>query len=101
MIRTVDQTKCIGCGTCQRICPLDVFRVDVNQPKVSPCMGACPIGNNIREIHYLLQTGRVKDAAKLMLANNPLASVTGRVCPFLRNPMLEKPGGYGGKHQRH
>ncbi|MFH1954942.1 MAG: FAD-dependent oxidoreductase [Pseudomonadota bacterium] len=81
MIRTVDQSKCIGCGTCQRICPLDVFRMDVKQPSTSPCTTACPIGNNIREIHYLMQMGSINEAATMMLANNPLASVTGRVCP--------------------
>lgn len=81
MIRSVDQSKCIGCGTCQRICPLDVFRLDVNQPVTSPCRGACPIGNNIREINNLLQLGKIENAASLMFENNPLAAVTGRVCP--------------------
>src|SRR3990170_945187 len=81
MIRTVDQSKCIGCATCQRICPLDVFRLEINQSLASPCMVACPINNNIRGIHYLLEMGRVDEAARMMLENNPLASVTGRVCP--------------------
>ena len=81
MIRSVDQSKCIGCGTCQRICPLDVFRLDVDQPTSSPCRAACPIGNNIREINNLLQLGRIEDATSLMFDNNPLAAVTGRVCP--------------------
>ena len=81
MIRSVDQSKCIGCGTCQRICPLDVFRLDVDQPTSSPCTAACPIGNNIREINNLLQLGRIEDATSLMCDNNPLAAVTGRVCP--------------------
>ena len=81
MIRTVDQAKCIGCGTCQRSCPLDVFRLDMKASVSSPCIAACPIGNNVREIHYLLETGRAHDAAVMMLAENPLASVTGRVCP--------------------
>jgi NADPH-dependent glutamate synthase beta subunit-like oxidoreductase/NAD-dependent dihydropyrimidine dehydrogenase PreA subunit len=81
MIRSVDQSKCIGCGTCQRICPLDVFRLEVNQPIASPCMAACPVGNNIRKINNLLELGRVNDAATLMFENNPLASITGRVCP--------------------
>lgn len=43
-------------------------------------MAACPVGNNIREINNLLALGRTNDAAVLMLENNPLASVTGRVC---------------------
>ena len=81
MIRTVDESKCIGCGTCQRVCPLDVFRLDVKQPVASPCRVACPVQNNIREMHYLLEMGSVDEAARMMLENNPLASVTGRVCP--------------------
>ena len=81
MIRTVDQSICIGCGTCQRVCPLDVFRLEVHQPAVSPCAATCPVRNNIREINYLLEMGRVNEAAGMMLENNPLASVTGRICP--------------------
>jgi NADPH-dependent glutamate synthase beta subunit-like oxidoreductase/NAD-dependent dihydropyrimidine dehydrogenase PreA subunit len=81
MIRTVDQNKCIGCGTCQRICPVDLFRLDMHQSVSSPCTRACPVRNNIREIHYLLEMGNVNGAADLMLESNPLASVTGRVCP--------------------
>jgi NADPH-dependent glutamate synthase beta subunit-like oxidoreductase/NAD-dependent dihydropyrimidine dehydrogenase PreA subunit len=81
MIRTVDQSICIGCGTCQRVCPLDVFRLEVHQPAASPCNAACPVRNDIREINYLLEMGSVNEAAGVMLDNNPLASVTGRVCP--------------------
>jgi len=81
MLRSIDQSKCIGCGTCLRICPLDVFRLDYRQPTLSPCTAACPIGINMREINYLLEMGRVNEAATRMLSNNPLAAVTGRVCP--------------------
>lgn len=28
MVESVDTGKCIACGTCQEICPKDVFRVD-------------------------------------------------------------------------
>jgi len=28
MIERVDQGKCIACGTCVEICPMDVFRPD-------------------------------------------------------------------------
>ena len=28
MIAYVDQEKCIGCGACVEICPMDVFRQD-------------------------------------------------------------------------
>ncbi len=28
MIETINQEKCIGCGTCVEFCPLDVFRMN-------------------------------------------------------------------------
>ena len=37
MINVIDQDKCIGCGTCFKSCSLDVFRLDTDQSKVSPC----------------------------------------------------------------
>ena len=27
-VMRVDLTKCIGCGTCFKLCPMDVFRFD-------------------------------------------------------------------------
>lgn len=81
MIRAVDQSKCVGCGTCQKVCPLDVFRLETRQPVAPPCTCACPIQNDMREVHYLLEMGRVEEAARMMLQSNPLASVTGRICP--------------------
>jgi NADPH-dependent glutamate synthase beta subunit-like oxidoreductase/formate hydrogenlyase subunit 6/NADH:ubiquinone oxidoreductase subunit I len=81
MIRTIDQTKCIGCGACQKICPLDVFRMDVKQSAVSPCINACPIEVDIRELNNLLAEGYVDKASQALFENNPLASITGRVCP--------------------
>jgi NADPH-dependent glutamate synthase beta subunit-like oxidoreductase len=81
MIRTLDRQKCVGCGVCQRICPLDVFRLEVDQPVISPCSAACPIEIDIRSLQYQLHMGAVSDAARMMFRNNPLAAVTGRVCP--------------------
>jgi NAD-dependent dihydropyrimidine dehydrogenase PreA subunit len=80
MIRTVDQTKCIGCGACQKICPLDVFRMDVKQPTASPCISACPIEVDIRGVNYLLAEGYVDKASQVLQECNPLASITGRIC---------------------
>ena len=28
MVKRYDLTKCIGCGTCVSVCPMDVFRFD-------------------------------------------------------------------------
>lgn len=83
MIQSIDKEKCIGCGTCQKMCPLDVFRVHIDSAVASPCAAQCPIHNNIKQYHWLLQMGEVEKAAALMWSNNSLAAVTGRVCPHL------------------
>lgn len=28
MVKRIDLNKCIGCGNCYRVCPMDVFRFD-------------------------------------------------------------------------
>lgn len=33
MIEKVNEEKCIGCGTCVEICPMDVFRMDEKRGK--------------------------------------------------------------------
>lgn len=80
MINTLDQLTCTGCGTCSKSCGLDVFRLDTNQPELSPCMAACPAGTDIRGYHARLQLGDVEGALALLLTSNPFPAVTGRVC---------------------
>ena len=80
MISSIDPEKCTGCGTCFKSCPLDVFRLDTNQPEISPCMDACPAGTDIRGCHYLLQNGRTEEALSLLKRTMPIPAMTGRVC---------------------
>ena len=51
--RVVDRDRCIGCGTCERYCPLKVIRVDPGHKKSLKCdlcggeplcVAACPAG---------------------------------------------------------
>ena len=44
MSNSIDVSKCTGCGTCFKTCGLDVFRLDTEQPVLSPCMAKCPAG---------------------------------------------------------
>lgn len=83
MINTIDAEKCTGCGTCFKTCGLDVFRLDTDQPVLSPCMAKCPAGTNIRSYNGLLQLGRLDEAAECLKERNPFPAITGRVCPHL------------------
>lgn len=80
MISSIDRDKCVGCGTCTKSCGLDVFRLDTDQPEVSPCMGACPAGTDIRGYQAMLQRGDVRGALECLKKSNPFPAITGRVC---------------------
>ena len=83
VINTIDTEKCTGCGTCFKTCGLDVFRIDTDQPVLSPCMATCPAGTDIRGYNGLMQMGRIDEAAERLRERNPFPAVTGRVCPHL------------------
>jgi len=46
-----------------------------------PCTGNCPAGNAIPAYLSSLREGQWERAARILLNTNPLAAVTGRVCP--------------------
>ncbi len=48
--------------------------------KTAPCSSSCPVGEDIPRIEYLLANGRIREAWNLILLENPLPSVCGRVC---------------------
>ncbi len=80
MIQSIDPAACTGCGTRTKTCPLDVFRLDTQQEELSPCMAACPASVDIRRNNYLIQQGRLDEAAENFLNANPFPAITGRVC---------------------
>lgn len=48
--------------------------------KLSPCRGACPIGNHIPRALDLLAKGKLQEAAKVFAETNPFPAICGRVC---------------------
>ena len=80
MLQEIDREKCTGCGSCFKSCGLDVFRLDTDQSSVAHCQWACPTGVDIRGYVYLLQQGKIRDAAEILMAANPLPALTGRTC---------------------
>lgn len=48
--------------------------------KTAPCTAACPIGQDVRGFIQLMDRGDTDGALRLLLADNPLPGVTGRVC---------------------
>ena len=47
---------------------------------VPPCVGSCPLGQQVREYVQLLSAGKVKDALLVIRQDNPLPGVCGYVC---------------------
>ena len=80
MIQSINPAACTGCGSCTKTCPLDVFRLDTMQERMSPCMAACPAGVDIRGTHYRIQQGDLDGAARLYMQAQPFPAITGRVC---------------------
>lgn len=52
----------------------------VYQDRVAPCNEACPVGIDIEGYLNLLREGRITEACDLLLRENPMPAVTGRVC---------------------
>jgi NADPH-dependent glutamate synthase beta subunit-like oxidoreductase len=52
----------------------------VYQDRLAPCIEACPVGIDIEGYLNLLREGRVEEACDVLLRENPMPAVTGRVC---------------------
>ena len=53
---------------------------------VAPCGNACPGRIRIGKYLSLLGEGKIREAAELLTEDNPLAAITGRVCPCFCEP---------------
>ncbi|TFG89194.1 MAG: FAD-dependent oxidoreductase [Gemmatimonadales bacterium] len=54
----------------------------VYQDMVAPCNAACPVGMDVEGAMNLLREGKVVEARDLLLRENPMPAVTGRVCDY-------------------
>ena len=52
----------------------------IYQDKIAPCNAACPVGIDLEGAMNLLRQGRVAEARDLVLRENPMPGVTGRLC---------------------
>lgn len=48
--------------------------------RIAPCMAGCPTAVDIQGYMAMLRQGRTDDACELILLENPMPAVTGRVC---------------------
>jgi formate dehydrogenase (NADP+) beta subunit len=73
MTAVVDLTREKGTGSTRRQRPV---YVDL----LPPCNNACPAGENIQEWLALAQASRFREAWEVLVRDNPLPAVHGRVC---------------------
>jgi 2-oxoacid:acceptor oxidoreductase delta subunit (pyruvate/2-ketoisovalerate family) len=50
------------------------------EDRVAPCNAGCPVGIDIEGYMYLIGQARLQEAADLLVRENPMPAVTGRVC---------------------
>ncbi len=101
--RFVDETKCTGCGACTEECPVTlssefdqglaerkaIYRpfpqavpniFAISRRGTSPCEAGCPIHQSAQGYVTLIAQGRFEEAAQVILRENPIPSICGRIC---------------------
>jgi heterodisulfide reductase subunit A-like polyferredoxin len=101
--RFVDETKCTGCGACTEHCPVTLpsefdqglgERKAISRPYpqavpnvftisrrgTAPCHDACPVHQGAQAYVALIAQQRFDEALRVILRDNPLPSICGRVC---------------------
>jgi NADPH-dependent glutamate synthase beta subunit-like oxidoreductase len=56
------------------------FMQPTYREKTAPCSAACPCGQDIPRIEMLVSRGKIEEAWRTLLSENPLPGVCGRVC---------------------
>ncbi len=101
--RFVIESKCTGCGACVAECPVSlnsefdqglterraIFRpfpqavpnvFAISRRGVAPCQAACPLHQDGQGYVTLIAQGRFEEALQVILRDNPLPSICGRIC---------------------
>jgi heterodisulfide reductase subunit A-like polyferredoxin len=101
--RYVDLSKCVGCGDCDKVCPVitpdsfneglatrhAIFKLypqavpnayAVEKRGIAPCRDACPSGQRAQGYIALIREGRWDDAMRVIKMENPFPGICGRIC---------------------
>jgi len=101
--RFIDETKCTGCGACVAGCPVTlpsefdqglterkaIYRpfpqavpnvFTISRRGTAPCHDACPVHQGAQAYVALIAQQRFDEALRVILRDNPLSSICGRVC---------------------
>ncbi|MFZ0732697.1 MAG: FAD-dependent oxidoreductase [Candidatus Sulfotelmatobacter sp.] len=101
--RFIDATKCTGCGACVTDCPVTlpsefdqglgerkaIYRpfpqavpniFSISRRGTSPCQAGCPIHQSAQGYVTLIAQGRFEEALQVILRDNPIPSICGRIC---------------------
>ncbi len=98
--RYIDIEKCVGCGRCQKACPVDIrdksrlgqkavhctgaksapSAYDITKDGLAPCTATCPAGVNTHGYVALISQGKISQALDLITEAVPFPRVLGRVC---------------------
>jgi formate dehydrogenase (NADP+) beta subunit len=102
----VDESKCVGCGACEKTCPKNILTVrtmsqrllhfNEEEDALAPCRQTCPAEINIPQYIRQIRTGDFAGAVHTIRERNPLLLTCGRVCPhpcenYCRRGIVDEP----------